>query len=215
MAFGKKKSEDAIRDIEKSSEEYYRLNTKAVDDLVNADESNSPEVTEEELRKYRGRKKISIPDWLKAVLIKFWFAGAVCFFIFWGLGNYITATLDMMLVFGMALGIITDLLTNNVLRFFAETHGANDRWMMFPKKKFSSFFLNIIYAFVLLALVQWIYNGINIVLNTSNGTVDTVYLGVEPLLFGLFYVVLDLVFITVKRTFISIVRDAKKSVRDR
>ena len=32
-----------------AAEDYYDLKTKAVDDLVNADESNSPEVSEEEL----------------------------------------------------------------------------------------------------------------------------------------------------------------------
>ena len=37
--------------------QYYRLNTKAVDDLVNADVSNSPEVSREELNKYRSGPK--------------------------------------------------------------------------------------------------------------------------------------------------------------
>ena len=60
--------------------EYYRLNTKAVDDLVTADESNSPEVSREELNKYRSGPKIRLRDWVKAFLIKWWFAGAVCFF---------------------------------------------------------------------------------------------------------------------------------------
>ena len=39
-----------------AAEDYYDLKTKAVDDLVNADESNSPEVSEEELERYGARK---------------------------------------------------------------------------------------------------------------------------------------------------------------
>ena len=114
--------------------EYYRLHSKAVNDLINANEENSPAVSEEELRKYRSGSKLRVSDWVKAVFIKFWFSGSVCFFIFWGLGTYVQAKLDMMLIMAIALGVVTDLLENNLYRFYAPTVGANDRWMMFPKK---------------------------------------------------------------------------------
>ena len=73
--------------------DYYKLNTKAVDDLVGANKENSPEVPREELEKYRSASGIRLPRWLKAVLLKAWFAGAACFFIFWGLGLYLTCLL--------------------------------------------------------------------------------------------------------------------------
>ena len=59
--------------------DYYKLNTRAVEDLVTANKENSPEVPEEELKKYRSKSGIHLPTWLKAVLLKAWFAGTVCF----------------------------------------------------------------------------------------------------------------------------------------
>ena len=132
--------------LKPTAENYYDLKTKAVDDLVNADESNSPQVTDEELERYGGRKKRGLPNWLKVCFIKFWFPASVCYFFFWGLSGYVADMLDLMFVTAVVLGMVTDLLTNNVLRFFAQTEGENDRWMMFPKKRFITFFLNIFYS---------------------------------------------------------------------
>lgn len=195
--------------------DYYKLNTKAVDDLVNASPENAPEVPREELEKYRSKSGIHLPRWLKAVLLKAWFAGAACFFIFWGLGLYLTNMLDMMLVFGIALGLVTDLLVNNILRFFAATPGENDGWMMFPKKGMGAFFLNILYAFILLFCVYCLYQVINTVIVSISGQTDTIPLGVEPILFGLFYMGFDLLFVGIKQLVRRILADARASARER
>ena len=213
MASKKKRSSAIENENKKSSTEYYRLNTQAVDDLVNADDSNSPEVPQEELDKYRSRSKFQLPEWAKAVLIKIWFGGAVCFFILWGLGIYITDQLDMLFVLGVALGIVTDILVNNIFRFYEKTPGANDRWMMFPKKNLANFFLNILYCFVLMFCIYNLYNIINMAIIAITGAEDTIPLGVEPLFFGTFYMGFDMLFIGVKHTFAKIIEDAKKSVR--
>ena len=206
-----KKNKNVPHEEQKSAAEYYKLNTKAVDDLVTATKENSPIVPKEELRKYKANKK-SIPNWLKVVFIKFWFSGAVCFFFLWGLGYYIHDQLDLLFVNGIALGVVNDLLTNNVLRFIEETPGANSPWMMFPKKRFISFFLNILYAFVILFCEFLLYNEINLAIVTATGATDTVPLGVEPILFGIFYLVIDLIFLGVKQVFVRIVEDAKAKV---
>lgn len=183
--------------------DYYDLKNKAVDDLVSADETNSPPVSQEELQKYRGRKGKGLPEWLKLGFIKFWFPAAVCYFFFWGLGLYLPSMLDLLFVTGLALGAVTDLLTNNALRFFAETDGANDSWMMFPKKGFITLFQNIFYAFVLLFLVVFLYTGINrLYILLTHASPDTVFLGVEPILFGLFYLGADQLLIFLKRLLI-------------
>ena len=66
---------------------YYQLHTDAVEDLVSATKENTPRYSEEELNKYRsGKAKRKFPQWLKVLGIKTWFYGAVCFFVFWGLG---------------------------------------------------------------------------------------------------------------------------------
>ena len=196
----------------RTTADYYKLHTRAVSDLVNADESNSPVVSREELDKYRSGPKLRLSDWVKAILIKMWFAGSVCFFIFWGLSSYIPARLDLLLVFAVALGVVTDILTNNILRYYAKSIGGNDRWMMFPRKGYLSFLLNILYAIPLLFCVDMFYTLLNLTLSAAtNGSGHM--LGVGPILFGIVYTAFDLLFITVKRTLGQIVRDAMKNAK--
>lgn len=190
----------------------YELKTDAVEDLVQAHAGNAPQYSKEELEKYR-KKRWKLPNWLKVLLIKAWFYGAVCFFFLWGLGNYIYALVDMLFILAAALGMATDLLVNNTLRFLEEVPGDNDRWMMFPKKKTSSFFLNIVYFGVILLCVFFAYNIINYVIITATGAVDTIPLGVEPILFGLMCMGFDQLFIGVKHLLRRILEDARTQAR--
>ncbi|MBO6158510.1 MAG: hypothetical protein J6P72_04495 [Firmicutes bacterium] len=213
MASSEKKKKRLAPEESKAASEYYELHTDAVKDLVEANEENSPEVSEEELRKYQSGPKLRIPGWIKAVLVKMWFAGSVCFFIFWGLSTYLTAHLDLMLVFAIALGVVTDILTNNILRFMAKGRADNDRFMMFPKKRYLTFIWNIFYAMLLLVCVDVLYNLINIVLAPLSADGRQV-LGVGPILFGVFYTGFDLLFILMKRTMIHLVQDAKRKTEE-
>ena len=185
-------------EIEKQSE-YYKLKTQAVNDLVTANEENSPEVSEEELRAYRSGPKLKLADWAKILLIKAWFAGAVCFFIIWGLGSFFADELDLLFVTAIVLGMVTDLLTNNVLRFFERTPGENARWIMVTRRGTVGLFLNIFYGFVVLGLVWGLYNVLNLLAAGLTGQPDRVVLGVEPVFFGVFCMGFDLLLIQLKR----------------
>ena len=193
--------------------DYYKLKTKAVEDLVTADESNSPEVSPEELRRYTSGPRFKFPNWVKVLFIKAWFPGCVCFFFLWGLGNMVADQLDMLFITGIALGVVTEMLTNNVLRFLAKTQGGNDRYMMFPKKAYITFPLNILYAFVVLFLVYTAYNVINLVIIRVTGMTDTVPLGVEPVLFGIFYLCFDMILIESKHLLQDIFRGGRRKTR--
>ena len=213
-AKGKKRRQDPAQAPErdeaiKATSEYYRLNTKAVEDLVTADESNSPVVPEAELNKYRGRLRKKLPQWLKVSLIKAWFYGSVCFFFLWGLGGYMADQLDLFFVTAIALGMVTDLLINTLLRHFAETDGANDRWMMIPRRGVAGFFMNILYGFLVLGLTDVVYNAVNIAILSVTHQTDTVPLGVEPILFGLLCMGIDTGLIALKHLLGRIFSDAK------
>ena len=182
-----------------------------MDDLVHASPENSPPVSRQELRKFQSGPRITLADWVKAILIKWWIAGTICYFFIWGLSGYMAAYLDTLFVTGIAMGIVTDILTNNALRFFAATPGANDRYIMVTKRGLISFFLNILYAFVVLFLVYSMYAVINFTIITITGKTDTIPLGVGPILFGLFYLGADLLLIKCKHTIIDIVRKAKST----
>ena len=158
------KNKNQTNEERKTAGDYYKLHSEAVQDLVTANEENSPVVPESELRKYRSGGKFKLSETVKALLVKYWFNGSICFFFFLALGTYLRDLLDQLFVLGMALGIITDILTNNVLRFIAKPEGANDKWMLIPQKRLSSLFLNILYAFVVLFFVYMLYNLINMIL---------------------------------------------------
>ena len=205
-----KKGRKPAPEPHKTASDYYSLNTKAVEDLVSADVTNSPKVSEAELRRYRSGPKIRLADWMKAVLLKWWFAGAVCFFFLWGLGTVVPNRENQLIIVGLALGAVTDLFTNNIFRFYARTPGENDRWMMFPRNSFSTLPLNIVYGYVILFLVVLTYNAVNAFLIAATGAQDKIPLGVGPILFGLFCTGWDLLLLAAKRMLMRIVRDAKR-----
>lgn len=202
MAKRKKKQQDE----EKSAASYYQLKTDAVDRLVNA--KDAPAVSEAEIKKYTSKGKFHIPAWLKIIFIKFWFAGAICYFFLWGLGLYIQG-LDLMFALAVGLGIVNDLMVTKVLRSLEPEPGEYDKWMMVTVRKFWSVFINVIYAGVVLYCVFQTYYVINVLFGVdANVTEAETMLGVEPIMFGLFYMGFDMLLITVKNTFIKIFRDA-------
>ena len=193
----KKNRKRAIKPEVEKETDYYDLKKEAIQALAEADESNSPEVSEEELRKYTSAK-YTIPQWVKALLIKFWFAGAVCFFFIWGLGIYMADVMDTLFVTGVAMGIVTDLLTNNTLRFIEKIRGENERFIMVTKRGYASFILNILYSCFVLFFVYMLYSFINGAVASATNQPDRVVLGVKPILFGVFYLAFDLLFIEIK-----------------
>ncbi len=205
---GRKKN-DVPSEKAKDAASYYRLNTKAVDDLVTANPENSPKVSEAELRKYRSGLHIHLKDWVKALLIKWWFSGSVCFFFYWGLGMFVPNGENQLLILGLAGGFVTDLMVNNIFRYYAKTPGANNRWMMFGKKGFVSLPLNVLYAYLLLACVVMTYGVINRVIISFTGDPQSVPLGVEPILFGLFTVGWDSLFLGFRSLGRRILSDAR------
>ncbi|MBP1584177.1 MAG: hypothetical protein ILP17_00605 [Lachnospiraceae bacterium] len=209
----KKKTGTGNKKVDKTEvqTDYYDLHREAIDDLVNATEENSPEVSEEEIAKYTGKKlKFRGGPLIKAILIKWWFAGCVCFLFLWGLGLYIHDMLDQLFILGLAGGVFTDLLVNNVLRFTESTRGANDKYMMFPSKRYRNFIFNIIYSFVILFFVVTVYAAVNAAAAGISGATDMLALGVEPVLYGALYTLFDMLFIKMKNVFAGILNDAKE-----
>ena len=201
------------RKVQKNQEAYYKLHTSAVEDLVSATKENTPRYSEEELNKYRsGKAKRKFPQWLKVLGIKTWFYGAVCFFVFWGLGMYLADQWDLYFVAGIVLGMVTDLLINHFLRFTEQLPGGSKKWIMVTKRGTAGFFMNLLYGFVLLFLVVTVYQAINTVIFTLHGGSEGApLLTVEPLGFGLAAMGADMLCVTIRNTLKKIIADAKKA----
>ncbi|MBO7698406.1 MAG: hypothetical protein J6S38_05155 [Erysipelotrichaceae bacterium] len=181
-----KKKNKKISEPEKN---YYKLNTAAVDRLATVNKENARKVSDEEIKKYNSSILNRIPVWVKALFIKFWFAGAVCFFFYWGLAMYLADFLDQMFVFGLGLGIVTDLLTSNVLKFISSEDKEYYPYIMFPSGKYWTLIANVAYAFLLLFLTYKVYGIFK--------------LNVEPILFGIIYTAIDMLFITIKNLIVA------------
>ena len=202
-------SENNNKKNQNSTENYYDLKTDAVNRLVNADKLPRPAVNTDPGKEFRSKNFLAkIPSWVKALFIKFWFNGAVCFFIFWGLGMLIPNILDMLIVFGVVLGLVTDIFVNNIFRFIENYPGQNKKWMLIPKKANWTIFPNVVYSIVVLFCVFYLYNFINFVIIDQMG--GDVMFGVEPIAFGLLYLAADMFFISIKNMIVSIVGDAMK-----
>ena len=195
------------REPDRSAAEYYELKTGAVDDLINANVTNTPEVPEKELKKYRRKSILNMPEGLKYFLVKAWFAGVICWFFVIGLGSWGMAALDMIAILGVVTGLIWDLPVNIFIRMKAEEKEYG-RWMMFPKTGVTAGILNVLYGIVLTFLVVQTYAAVNrILFHAGSGTA----LSVEPILFGLFTGGWDWVLLKFKKLGNSILTDAKKN----
>ena len=211
MAKKKKNDVPVSENHGKSTADYYKLNTDAVDRLVNTTAENAPEVSDKDIREVSGKRRFHIPYWIKALFGKFWFAGAVCFFFYFGLSPYIE-TADLLFVFGCALGGIKNLMENNLLRFMERDEGESKRFMLVEFKQFWGLFLDVAYGLLLLGVVMYCYNLINLAIASTAGAEAVAGFGVEPLLFGFLTTLADMLFISVKNMIKKIINDAKRSV---
>lgn len=187
----KKPDQDQVHDNE-AFESYYDLKTDAVEALVNADTDEVPQYSREELEKYRTKSPIRVPEVLKVCFIKWWFAGAMYYFC--GFGLTLSHWLDMWIVYSIVLGMVTDILTNNILTYFEKEPGSGAKWLMVPKKGMLSFFLNILYSFPVILVVWFFYQ---VIFGTDRA---------EPLSFGLFVLIADLAFVGLKNLIVRFIK---------
>jgi hypothetical protein len=213
------------REKETTIENYYDLKTKEMDDLVAAlkdDGSKSSQdlttdietITGEHIEKggkkaknfdpYKRDKLSFIPTWLKALFIKWWFAGAVCYFIVFGIGNNMNNE-NLMLLTGVVLGIVVDVLINPIFRMIESDKKEFNNYMMFPFpfKAYWTFLTNIVYYVIVLFIVSILYGLVNEYIYNN--------IGVEPLLFGTFSLIIDMVFIGIKDLIVHIVKRNKNT----
>lgn len=212
---------------ETTIENYYDLKVDKIDELVAALKDETPETAANDLTmfisdctgdddrknyKRNGKKKEfdpyktdflgKVPVWIKAIFIKWWFAGLVCYFIMWGLQS-VTNDLDRLVLTGIVLGLVVELFVNPVFRYMERDGGEYDPYIMFPFpfKSYWTFFTNILYYVIIGVGVNFIYFGL--------GELNVVY-GVEPLLFGTFCVIVDMAFIGIKDLIVHLVRKRRK-----
>lgn len=141
----------------------------------------------------------NLPVWLKASLVKWWFAGAVFYFVGWGFFVQSADQLDLTVILGLALGAVTDLLVNRALVFFENGRDDYRRFIFCYSRRFFSVPVNLLYGVALSVAVSYTYHMINLLAIALSGSPPgTVALGAEPLLYGLFFLAYDMLAVGVK-----------------
>lgn len=218
---------------ETTIENYYDLKIDKIDELVAALKDETPaetggnisynvaEITGDDSGKNRQRefdpykvdKFSKIPAWVKALFIKFWFAGCVCYFIKFGLR---INQLDQLVLLGAVLGLVVDVLVNPLFRYMESDRKEYNAFMMFPFpfKAIWTFFTNIIYYIIVIVCVFYCYTGLNELINIISGTEHVTKVGVEPLLFGVFAVIIDMIFIGIKDGIVILIKKRKNAKRE-
>ena len=188
----------------------YRLHTDAIEELVTVNEQNTPQYSREELEKYTAKKK-RMPFPVQVFLIKAWFYGAVCFFVFWGLGLYVGSQLDLCVIAAMIMGMVVDLLVRPFLRFIAKRNRESGRHMMVVRTGVAGMMLNLLYAFVLMFLIVTVYAAVNAALSAlSPGEGSALFLGVGPIGFALIAAGLDTLLISLRALLRNMIANAKR-----
>lgn len=207
--------------VETVKQEDYTLKTEAVDKLTKSLKEGAyeeiPQTDKEKgLDPYKVDKLSRIPTWIKVFFVKFWVAGAICYFFLWGLGNYITNNLDMLVMLGIALGIITDVFVNSAFLHFESDKKEYHKYMIVPVscKKVWTLLINIPLGIIEMYLVYYFYVLTNYLWALINNLpMDTITINVEPLLFGLFYLIIDLIFLGIKNLIVGMVRNIKNNIK--
>ena len=144
----------------------------------------------------RQRIRAFFTDRRVSLIIRWWAAGAIYFFFGWGtsVGNR-SSILDFVFALGVAVGIFSMLIVEPVLRM-AFNLGPNRKPTTYAiSQRISDYLVEIIKNILIVFGVALIYVGINSAINAAFGLPsDNVTLPGEPILFGIFYVIVWVIF---------------------
>ena len=148
-----------------------------------------------------------------ALIIRWLAAGAIYFCLGWGtsLGTQ-AAIIDFVFWLGTAMGMFNMLIVNPVLRmgFNIGPDSRNTRGSYSLSQRVSDYLVEIIKNVVIMFIVALIYVGINSAINLAfNLPADNISLPGEPILFGVFYVLVWVLFGWVTRRVVDSFQGAK------
>ena len=156
----------------------------------------------------KSRLKAFFTDQRSAMLIRWWAAGAVYFFIGWGTSAG-RSMIDLIITLGMVMGLLNILIINPALRM-AFNIGPDKR----PQhentflQRLSDRLVEFLKTFFIVFTVAMFYQVINrTIIAARDLPLDTVPLPGEPIMFGIFYIFvfwcIDLVVSKIKRIIVS------------
>ena len=126
-----------------------------------------------------------------ALIIRWWAAGAVYFFIGWGtsVGNQ-SSMLDFVFSLGVAMGLFNMLFINPGLRMAFNLHPNGRPKSHALSQRVSDYLVEILKNIMIMFFIALMYVAINSAINAAyNLPADNISVPGEPILFGIFYVI--------------------------
>ncbi len=161
---------------------------------------------------YAMSKSSKLPVWLKACFTKWWVAGMVWYFLYFGTGYNPDYEL-FALICGLALGAITDVFVNGAFRQFS-SEGNDYRKFMFSgrQKSFATIFINILYYIVVCLIVVELMNLFLYLIDTANPSAnyDEILFYAGAFVFAFMVLGFDMLFTFIRNVIEKVVKKLKK-----
>jgi len=177
-----------------------------------------------EFNPYAADKLSLVPSWIKILFLKYWVAAAT--FYFFGIGNPliivqgekydgIVALEPYYLFLSLGLAIFTEYIVKNIVRMMHNDRDDTYRYNLINAKGVLSFFLNLIYSFLIMIpmiLILIFLASHNLVFDTLNETGSKA--AIEPFTAGFVYLALDSAVVWIKNLIIYLYKQNKFKVID-
>ena len=146
---------------------------------------------DKELKPYGSGFFYRIPVGIKVGFFKWWIAGAVYFFLGFGSAPELQGTPVHIFSMGAVLGLLNSYVVAPVVRDMTRINPPENPWLTVRRRGPLGTLMNILAGVMLVGLVVLSYVGINSVYTRISGTEGAVLLRVEPILFGVFYLIYE------------------------
>ena len=161
------------------------------------------EISMDDLHAYKQQGFLArVPYWIKAVLLKYWFYGAICFFVLMGLGASGAIGENGAIICGLIAGLVFDFIVYGIFRLMDSDKKESRYYVMYKTKKVWSVFINIPYQLLIFILGMWIMTSI---VATYQDPVHNWFLQ-EPFSQALVLTALDAVFVLIKNLLVYLFR---------
>ena len=171
------------------------MNNYKDDELLQDEE----ELTQE-IKKYDKGFLNKVPYSIKAILIKYWFYGAVCFFSLMGFIGI--SGENAALVGGLIAGALFDIACYNILEMMDHDNNKARYYMMYKSKKIYSIFINVVYQVAVFLIAMVIISSI---VSTYKDPVNNWFLQ-EPLSIALVLTAIDAIFLLIKNLLVNLLK---------
>lgn len=170
------------------------------------------ELKKNEQNPYQSDKLAKIPSWFKILLLKFWVAAAT--FFFFAIANpfisgesiYDAEKYFVFMAFGLS--IFNEYIAKPIIRLMNNSRDNTFKFNMVNLKGVKSFFLNLLYAFVIMCPVAVVF-----VKCAEHGIVINLFgtgeYGIEPITMAFIYVIFDYSFVGLKNLIIYLYKKIK------